>query len=340
VKLVLCTLFFLLNGTAYSAYQIVAPTKAGTGSSIWAQTIANELSKYLDERVIVKHIPGAKGQLGVNEFNNKYKKDPKTMLLSIGSNANKVLLFDLNYDFKSWDPILIQPYNIVTSIWKSYDIKAGVNNIADCGGCLPETLAWAMLAGWDKVNLVKKMPAMQAKAAFLRKELNYIREPSSRHLKDTVKLVNEGKVKRLFHHGLINSKNLKVEADPNWPDTPTFIELYKKVHNTEPSGPLFDAYKLAHLWRDGLQKVIFVHKNNPHFAKISSAFNKMITNRSSIKHLESKLGRYPFVIGKNAKSYLNQIHMQTKKSDLEALVTITKSKVGWKSAKFNPKKAK
>ena len=71
---------FLLIGNAMADYRLIIPSPQGTGTSIWGQTIAAELEKYLGERIIVEHIKGAKGNLGLMTFNDKYKGDKKTIV--------------------------------------------------------------------------------------------------------------------------------------------------------------------------------------------------------------------------------------------------------------------
>ena len=51
----------LMIGSAMADYRLIIPSPQGTGTSIWGQTVAAELEKYLGEKIIVEHIKGAKG---------------------------------------------------------------------------------------------------------------------------------------------------------------------------------------------------------------------------------------------------------------------------------------
>ena len=102
------------------------------------------------------------------------------------------------------------------------------------------------------------MSAGDAKQAWLRGEFNYIREPVSRHIKNTLPMVESGEAVRLFNHGLFTMKGFK--EDPNWPDTPSMTKLYEKTFGKMPSGDIYDAYVLATVWREGMQKGLYMHK--------------------------------------------------------------------------------
>ena len=42
---------FLLIGNAMADYRLIIPSPQGTGTSIWGQTVAAELEKYLGEKL-------------------------------------------------------------------------------------------------------------------------------------------------------------------------------------------------------------------------------------------------------------------------------------------------
>ena len=173
---------FITTSSAMADYRLVVPSPKGTGTAIWADVVAAELEKYLGERVIVENIKGGKGNVGLETFATKYKDDPKTILLAHGGNANAWLIEDVKWSFKDWEVVLVQPYNITTTFASDYDWQNDILNLADCSGCVPETLGWTLLKGWDNINFVRKMGAGDAKQAWLRGDFKYIREPASRHI--------------------------------------------------------------------------------------------------------------------------------------------------------------
>ena len=327
----------MLMGSAMADYRLIIPSPQGTGTSIWGQTVAAELEKYLGEKIIVEHIKGAKGNLGLNTFNTKYKNDKKTIVLAHGGNADAWLIEDVEWSFYDWDPVLIQPYNITTTIKKDFDWKNSKLDLADCGGCVPETLAWAVLKGWDNINFIRKMSAGNAKQAWLRGEFNYIREPVSRHIKNTAPLVDEGKAVRLFNHGLFTPTGFK--EDPNWPDTPSMTKLYEDTYGKKPSGDVYDAYVLATVWREGMQKGLYMHKG-ANSSEVTSAFKKMMQNTESRAYLESKLGKYPMYFGEDANQVLDSLYSYVTKDSLKALIDFASEKMQWSTAVYVESKAK
>ena len=333
MKLFLSTItaFLLYMGTAFADYTLIVPSPKGTGTSIWADVVSQELEKYLGERIIVKNIKGGKGNVGLETFASKYKKDPKAILLAHGGNANAWLIQDVKWSFKDWEPILIQPYNITTTISSNFDWQDEFLYLADCSGCVPETLAWTLLKGWENIKFIRKMSAGDAKTAWLRGDLKYIREPASRHIKNTVPMVKEGKAVRLFNHGLYTNDGFI--QDHNWPNTPTAIELYRKTFNKEPSGLVYEAYILSAVWRDGLQKGLFMHPNS-NSEKVINSFKDMMNNKESRNYLIEKLGDYPMYFGEDSKIIMNSLYSYVTKKRLRALIAFASKNMQWSTAKY------
>ena len=318
--------------SAMAEYRLVVPSPKGTGTAIWADVVAAELEKYLGERVIVENIKGGKGNVGLETFNTKYKDDPKTILLAHGGNANAWLIENVNWSFKNWEPIMIQPYNITTTIKSDFDWQNEKLNLADCSGCVPETLGWTLLIGWDNINFVRKMSAGDAKQAWLRGDFNYIREPASRHIKNTLPMVEGGEALRLFNHGMFTPNNGFVQ-DPNWPDTPMVTDLYKDTFGKEPSGDVYEAYILSAVWRDGLQKGLFMHPG-ANTEAVVDAFERMMANEDSRKYLISKLGDYPMYFGEESNIIMEYLYGYVTKERLKLLVDFAKNKMEWSTAEY------
>ena len=318
--------------SAMAEYRLVVPSPKGTGTAIWADVVAAELEKYLGERVIVENIKGGKGNVGLETFNTKYKDDPKTILLAHGGNANAWLIENVNWSFKNWEPIMIQPYNITTTIKSDFDWQNEKLNLADCSGCVPETLGWTLLIGWDNINFVRKMSAGDAKQAWLRGDFNYIREPASRHIKNTLPMVEDGEALRLFNHGMFTPNNGFVQ-DPNWPDTPMVTDLYKDTFGKDPSGDVYEAYILSAVWRDGLQKGLFMHPG-ANTEAVVDAFERMMANEDSRKYLISKLGDYPMYFGEESNIIMDSLYGYVTKERLKLLVDFAKNKMEWSTAEY------
>jgi hypothetical protein len=330
--LTIITSFFMMIGTVMAEYRLVIPSPKGTGTSIWGEVVAAELEKYLGERIVIENISGGAGNLGLEIFNTKYKNNPKVILLAHGGNANAWLIEEVNWSFYDWDPIVIQPYNITTTIYTGWDWQNEKLDLANCSGCVPETLAWTMLKGWDNINFIRKMSASDAQQAWLRRDFKYIREPASRHIKNTAPLVDQGKAVRLFNHGIYYPDQGFVQ-DYNWPGTPTVVELYEKIYGKQPEGPIYEAYILAAVWRDGLQKGLFMHKG-AESQKVVDAFKSMMNNKQSRTNLIEKLGDYPIFYGEDSKRVMDSLYRYVTRERLQFLVEFVRENMGWSTAKY------
>jgi len=194
-----------------------------------------------------------------------------------------------------------------------------------------------MLKGWDNINFVRKMSAGDAKLAWLRDDFKYIREPASRHIKNTMSLVKEGKAIRLFNHGIFTPNGFI--QDHNWPDTPTAVDLYKKTYGKNPEGDIYEAYILAAAWRDGLQKGLFMHPG-ANSSEVIDAFQRMMNNEDSRAYLTSKLGDYPMFIGKESKVIMDSLYKYVTPERLKTLISFAKEKMKWSTAKYVHDKTK
>jgi len=133
--------------------------------------------------------------------------------------------------------------------------------------------------------------------AFLNGEIDVSRDGFS-HMKKTYKDgIKSGKTKVWFSHGV--SVDGKIAKDPNMPEA-WFNTAYEKKWGEAPSGRYYDAYALILKTRSGLGKTIFLSKDSPHMDALVSSFTMMLNNKTSKKHLDKKLGKYPWALGEDA----------------------------------------
>ena len=60
----------LMTTTALAEYNLIVPQKPSGGTSVWAQIVVKEWEKHLGEKINLIYTPGARDQLGPNEFHN------------------------------------------------------------------------------------------------------------------------------------------------------------------------------------------------------------------------------------------------------------------------------
>ena len=121
--------------------------------------------------------------------------------------------------------------------------------------------------------------------------------------------------------------------DYNWPDTPTAVELYSETFGKEPKGPVYEAYILAAVWRDGLQKGLFMHPG-ANSSEVIDAFQRMMNNEDSRAYLISKLGDYPMYFGEDSKTIMNALYGYVTKERLQYLVDFAANNMEWATATY------
>ena len=90
---------FLMTTTALAEYNLIVPQKPSGGTSVWAQIVVAEWEKHLGEKINLIYKPGARDQLGPNEFQNKLRFDDKTILVSHGGNGISYLTEPVDYNY-------------------------------------------------------------------------------------------------------------------------------------------------------------------------------------------------------------------------------------------------
>ena len=82
------------------------------------------------------------------------------------------------------------------------------------------------------------------------------------------------------------------------------------------------AYILSAVWRDGLQKGLFMHPNSLYYDHIITAFKDMMINEDSRNYLVEKLGDYPMYFGEDSKIIMDSLYSYVTKKRLQALIDL------------------
>jgi len=331
-KLMMALVFTIVSSATYADVTLVVPQKVGAGTSVWAQIVAIELEKFLpNDRVTVRHIPGAKGLPGFNKFHNELQNDDDVLMVSNGSNAVSFLTEEVDYNYSEYDSIGLMNLNIITGRLINADMNA--IKFHSYGGRQPEVMAMAMLVcgpGSD-VNPVKCfndniqwLPGFsqgEGRLAFKRGELNVTRENPAAFIKHIQPAVDSGQAEVWFTHGILQADGTHAD-DPNYPGL-QFEILYKEIWGVEASGNFYDAYKLAKSFRDGLQKAIWIRKDNPNRDKIITAMTKMANDPESVANIQAKVGNYEWLIGKDGDAHRDTLMTFITEDALRTLVEFT-----------------
>ena len=101
----LVLIMLLVTTPVLADYTMIIPQKPGGGTSQWAQIVATELEKHLGEKIILKHIRGARDIPGFNKFHNELRFDDKTIMVSNGGNGVSFLNEKVDYNYAEYDSV-------------------------------------------------------------------------------------------------------------------------------------------------------------------------------------------------------------------------------------------
>ena len=328
-----------MTSTASADYTFVVPQKPGGGTTVWTEIVAKELAPFLGEKIIIKTIPGARDIPGFNKFHNDLQKDDKTVMVSHGGNGVAFLQENVDYNYADYTSIGLMNLNIISGIRKDY--KSGDKiSFAAGSGMVPEAFAMTMLmCGPDlsmdqyvecfkkNVTWVSGMSGGERRLAFKRGELNGTRENPAAYKKHVASNPN---AKVWFTHGILDANSASHTDDPNYPNM-QFEILFKNKYGVEPSGEFYDAYKLVKSFRDGMQKAIWVRKDNPNAQKLQDALTAMSKDATAIANIQKKVGKYEWKIGVDGNRQRDVLMTFITKDALRNLVKFNTEALGLKS---------
>ena len=328
-----------MTSTASADYTFVVPQKPGGGTTVWTEIVAKELAPFLGEKIIIKTIPGARDIPGFNKFHNDLQKDDKTVMVSHGGNGVSFLQENVDYNYADYTSIGLMNLDIISGIRKDY--KSGDKiSFAAGSGMVPEAFAMTMLlCGPDltmdqyaecfKKNViwVAGMSGGERRLAFKRGELNGTRENPAAYKKHVAPNPN---AKVWFTHGILDANSASHTDDPNYPNM-QFEILFKNKYGVAPSGEFYDAYKLVKSFRDGMQKAIWVRKDNPNAQKLQDALTAMSKDATAIANIQKKVGKYEWKIGVDGNRQRDVLMTFITKDALRNLVKFNTEALGLKS---------
>jgi len=332
----LVSLTVALSATmAQAEYKMIVPQEPGGGTSVWASIIAKHLEPKLGEKIVIVHIPGARDIPGFNKFHNELRKDPKTIMVSHGGNAESFLVEKVDYNYKDYEPIGGMNLSIVTAYRSNIDpyAKDSVVKFAAGSGNNPDMMAFTLLMCGElptldayldcfkkKATFVKGMNSGERRLSFMRGELNATRESTAAFIKHVQPMIDKGEAKLWFSHGVLDLATGKVKVDANYPNAGSFEQVYKAKYGKAPKGPLYDAYILVKQYRDALQKALWMEKGNPNAMKVKGALVAMINDPEAQKDIERDSGKYEWLIGKDLVATVDVLNRLTTERTLKDLV--------------------
>ena len=328
-----------MTSTASPDYTFVVPQKPGGGTTVWTEIVAKELAPFLGEKIIIKTIPGARDIPGFNKFHNDLQKNDKTVMVSHGGNGVSFLQENVDYNYADYTSVGLMNLNIIAGIRKDYKLGDKISFAAG-SGMVPEAFAMTMLSCgpdlsmnqyiecFDKnVTWVSGMSGGERRLAFKRGELNGTRENPAAYKKH---VESNPDAKVWFTHGILDANSASHVDDPNYPNM-QFEILFKNKYGVAPSGEFYNAYKLVKSFRDGMQKALWVRKDNPNAKKLQDALTAMSKDATAIANIQKKVGNYEWKIGVDGNRQRDVLMTFITKDALRNLVKFNTEALGLKS---------
>ncbi|MSO77127.1 MAG: tricarboxylate transporter [Alphaproteobacteria bacterium] len=301
--------------------EFIIPFAAGGGSDVWARFFQPYLEKYLpgNPTVLVKNQPGGTGIAGTNQFHLRAQPDGLTVLGTTGSVQLPYLLDDprVKYEYKEWTSIMVSPTGGVSYVQpalglksaddieklKGQKMKYGSQGVSSLD--MVAVLAYELL-GLDVQVVFGLKGRADGRLAFERGEVGIDYQTTSAYVKNVEPLVKAGKAVPLFAWGVLDEKG-DVIRDPTFPNLPSYVEVYEKMHGKKPAGVEWEAYKSFFTAGFAAQKIIVLPKGTPAniVAVWREAIGRVVRDPEFIARSKNELGDYKQAVGPDAATLTN-----------------------------------
>ena len=297
----------------------VVPFSEGGGADAIARFFAPLLAEELPGQPIVEvvNMPGAGSTKGANWFSSLAPTDGSVIFSTSGSTQFPFLLDDprVKYDYDDWEVVLATATGGVAYLPK--DLGARWNKdprlVLDTNFVFasqgPTRLDLVPLLAWDMLGMkVEPIFGIKGRAdgrlMFERGFVNIDYQTSSSFLSKVQPLVDKGEAVPIMTWGALDELG-SIVRDPNFPDIPTFREVYEEIHGTEPSGNDWNAWKAFFIAGFPAQKMVVIDKDvSPDIIDAySSAFESIIGRENFIEISKKYLGVYHQATGDQANQF-------------------------------------
>ncbi|QQK76269.1 hypothetical protein HUG15_12345 [Salicibibacter cibarius] len=292
--------------------ELVIPFSTGGGSDTANRYMAPFIEEYTEGSPSIQpvNIPGGSSMTGSNDF---AMREPDGYSL-LGANP-AVVIQDLigrpeaEYDVTDMDVIMSVPGVSVVAIstatgyeepedllaFGDEDIPYG---LADPIADLRHILAFELLDIADKMDFVSGYDGGGATLMALEQgELGLTLQGNNTYFNDMMPMVEEGTIIPLFQTGILNEEG-DFERDPEV-DLPTIQEFYEELHGEEPSGELWEAYKLFQGSLGQMSRRVYIPNDAPEEATraLKDAAEDVAEDPEFLEGAEDALGTTNVLVG-------------------------------------------
>ncbi|HVZ02094.1 MAG TPA: hypothetical protein VHA35_21485 [Dongiaceae bacterium] len=290
----------------------VVPFAPGGGTDVRSRFHVPWLKKYLkgSVNILIENEPGAGSVSGTNEYYLRREHNGLNVLSTGGSTNIAVMMQEpaVQFNYLNMIPIAGFPVGSVWYVASDTGIKTPADllhpakplhyaGVSASGRDLSGLLAFDLF-GLDVQVTLGHDGGGSTRLAFERGESNFDMQTTTAFRQSVAGDASAGNAVPLYTDGVLDEHG-EVVRDPTWPDLPSVREVYTTLRGKEPSGPEWDAYKIALGTRGALNLVIWMHSDAPKQAvdEFTQAFRDMSKDPEYQKQLNEQTGGYPVIIG-------------------------------------------
>ncbi|MER6975234.1 hypothetical protein ABT304_29525 [Nocardioides sp. NPDC000445] len=288
--------------------EMMIPLAEGGGTDTWARFVGAELTEAVPGSPGLAPVndDGGEGILGTNHFMTSAKTDGTEVLVSTASTVVPYLLDmpAVRYDFNKLRPVLANGTGAVVYARTG----AGVDGIEDLvdrdkplifGGIAATSLDLTTMLAFDLLSAdIDSTFGFEGRGpvnlALQRGEVDIDYQTTSSYEPAVEPLVEDGTAVPLFSLGQVNEDG-EIVRDPNFPDLPTVVEAYEKLHGKQPDPEALETYRAILALTYTYQKALWVPEDTPDEAVelLRSTADEMGADPAFQKSAAEVLGGYP-----------------------------------------------
>jgi tripartite-type tricarboxylate transporter receptor subunit TctC len=290
--------------------EVVIPLAEGGGTDTWARFVGQGLTRALPGQPGFAPVndAGGEGIAGTNRFFATAEADGTHLLVSTATSVVPWLLgrSEVQYDWGDLTPVLANGTGAVVYARTGAGVNGPqelVNRAAPLkfGGISATGLDLTTLVAFDLLGTdVEAIFGFEGRGpvglALQRGEIDIDYQTTSAYGASVQPLVDSGGAVPLFSLGQIDAAG-NVVRDPNFPDIPTVVEVYRTLNGTDPSGPAYEAYQALLGVTYTYQKAMWVPQDTPPQATelLRRSAEQMGADPVFNAEAEKVLGGYPIV---------------------------------------------
>jgi tripartite-type tricarboxylate transporter receptor subunit TctC len=296
--------------------EMIVPFPPGGGSDVYSRALAPFFEKYLpgNPTIIIRNVPGGGSITGANQFQSRAKPDGQHVLVCSSSTVANFVFQRAKFqlDLGKMVPVLLSPQGSVIyvspalGVSTARDIAKLKDQALTFGGNGPTAAELRMITTLDLLDLKAKyvwgIARGPTRLAFERGEFNINYDTTPGYLKNASQLVKAGKATPLFALGIIDEKG-ELVRDPNFPDLPSFAEVYEIMHGKKPAGAGYEAWKAILRMGVMANKSILLPEGTPQpiVDAWRAAVQKTLVDPEFDKHASAVIEGYPQFVGESAR---------------------------------------